>query len=248
MNRTIALAFGYCVYALCLAAFAYLVAFVGDLGLARSIERGPSAALGTAFAIDLALLALLGLQQALFAHAGLRARWARRLPRPIERSTFLLASVLVLALLFACWRPIPTSIWRVQEPVGRLALQTLCWTGWCLVALATFLVDHRELFGLRQVRAHARGEWLPRPGEGARSLLAAVRQPMTLGLLLACWSTPHMSAGRMLFAAGVTTYALIALQLETQAYLLEQGRPRRLRPRAASPRARAGDDELRWPG
>lgn len=225
MHRTVTLAYGFAAYLAFLAAFAYLVAFVGDLGPGRTLERGPSVEPGTAIAVDLLLLALLGLQQVWMVQPAFRRRWARWLPRPLERPTAVLATVLGLGLLFVLWRPLPFGVWSAEDPVARIALSTLFWTGWGLVVVATFLVDHRELFGLRQVLAHARGVWLPRSSSRPRSATAAARAPMTLGLLLACWAAPEMSAGRLLFAAGVTAYALIALQLEERQYLAGLGRP-----------------------
>ncbi len=213
-NRVIALCLAGAAHLLCLATLAYGVAFVGDLGLARSVSRGPAGEPALALAVDLGLLLWVGVQLVWSARPGFRRAWSRRVARPMERSTRVLLGLVPVWALFALWRPLPTAIWGVDEPVARLALSTLSWTGWGLVLASTFLVDHLSLCGLRQALAHARGEWLPRTLVAGRPLLAGARHPLTLGLFLATWSTPDMSAGRLLFAAGLTACALIAIQLE----------------------------------
>ena len=234
MSRHAILLLGVLAYLSFLATFLYLVGFVGDLGVPRSVARGPASPLSVALAVDVALVALFAAQHSVMARRGFKRRWTRLVPPAAERALFVLATSLVLCALFALWRPLPTTIWRVDEPVGRIALATLFWTGWGLVLVSTFLVDHLELFGLRQVWAHFRGRPLPRHSLQVRSLYRAVRHPINLGFLLALWSTAHMTAGRLLLAALVTAYVLIAIRLEEQDLLVEHG-PRYARYRREVP-------------
>lgn len=213
-NRILALALAGAAHLSCLATFVYGAAFVGDLGLPRSVSRGTQVEPAIALALDLGLLAGVGLHLVWTARASFRRRWSRLVPRPMERSTRVLLGLVPAWALLLLWSPLPTPIWDVGEPVARLALSTLSWTGWGLVLASTFLVDHLSLCGLRQALSHARGEWLPRTLVAGRPLLAGARHPLTLGLFLAIWSTPDMSAGRLLLASGLTVCALIAIQLE----------------------------------
>lgn len=213
-NRLLALSLAGLAHLSCLATLVYGAAFVGDLGLARSASRGPAVEPVRALAIDLSLLVWVGVQLVWTGRAAFRRRWSRRVPRPMERSTRVLLGLVPVWALLLLWHPLPMPIWTVADPVARLALATLSWTGWGLVLASTFLVDHLALCGLRQALSHARGEWLPRTLVAGRPLLAGARHPLTLGLFLAIWSTPDMGAGRLLFAAGLTVCALIAIQLE----------------------------------
>jgi protein-S-isoprenylcysteine O-methyltransferase Ste14 len=137
-------------------------------------------------------------------------------PPPVERSTYVLVSSLLLGLLFWQWRPIPAVVWDVGHPAGRWLLHAVFWAGWALVLVSTFLIDHFDLFGLRQVYLYASGREYTPPAFRTPGLYRYVRHPLMTGFLLAFWATPTMTAGHLLFAVATTGYILIALKLEEQ--------------------------------
>jgi protein-S-isoprenylcysteine O-methyltransferase Ste14 len=140
--------------------------------------------------------------------------WKAIVPDSVERSTYVIFSSLALVLLFWQWQPMPQPIWSVTDPTGVVILRVVFWAGWALVFLSTFLINHFELFGLRQVWCRLTGKTLPPPAFRTPSLYRHVRHPLYLGFLLAFWSTPVMTMGHLLFAAATTGYILIAIQLE----------------------------------
>lgn len=214
MRRTLSLVYGILAYLLFLVVFAYSIGFVGDFLVPRTIDTGPSAALGVALAIDLGLLALFAVQHSGMARQGFKERWTRIVPRHVERSTYVLAATVTLAVVMWLWRPIPATIWSIEHPVAVAVLEGLFWAGWGIVLLSTFLIDHFDLFGLKQVWAHFRGEEPSAPEFQTPGLYRYVRHPLYLGFLMAFWATPHMTAGHLLFAGGVTGYILLAIQFE----------------------------------
>jgi len=201
-------------YLAVLVALAYLVGFVGDLGVARSVSRGPVLPWGAALFRDLALLLGFGLQHSLMARKGFKRSWTRMLPPALERSVYVLCSSLALGLLFRAWSPLPAPVWEVAAPLGHWLLWLLFSSGWALVVASSFQLSHAGLFGLSQVWRQARG--LPEGALPFRSpgLYRLVRHPLMLGFLLAFWATPRMDAGHLLFAAGMTGYILVGLHFE----------------------------------
>lgn len=213
MNRSLALGYGIAVYALFLCSFLYLLAFLAGLPVPRTVDDGPAAATWAALAVDSVLLLLFGLQHSVMARAGFKRAWTRFVPQPIERSTYVLATVLVMALLFAAWRPLPFVVWSAAG-AAEVALYALFAAGAFLVLLATFLIDHFELFGLRQVFAYFRGRRAAQPHFRLRGPYRLVRHPLYVGWLVTFWATPRMTAGHLLLAAGMTAYILLAIRFE----------------------------------
>lgn len=224
MTRALFLLFGAAAYLIFFATFLYLIAFVGDLpGVPRTIDRGPEAATGVALAINLALIALFGVQHSVMARPGFKARWTRIVPDPIERSTYVLVASLVLILMFALWRPIPAVIWDIQNPIGAAIMWTLFAAGFAIVLISTFLLSHFELFGLKQVWLHMRGA-RPEPMKLAQPLFyKLVRHPLYTGFFIAFWATPQMTAGHLLFAVGMSAYMLIAIGYEERDLIAHYG-------------------------
>jgi protein-S-isoprenylcysteine O-methyltransferase Ste14 len=217
MARILYLGFGIGAYALFFATFLYLIAFVGDLPwVPLTVDRGGAAGpLGLAILVDLALVALFGVQHSVMARPGFKRAWTRIVPEPVERSVYVLAASLVLILLFALWRPFGPDLWRVDNPTGAMILWALFGLGWLIVLVSTFLISHFELFGLAQVWGHARGAGEARaPAFRTPFFYRHVRHPLYSGFFLAFWATPHMSAGHALLAAGVSVYMLIAIRFE----------------------------------
>jgi len=240
----LAMTYALAVYLFFLGTFAFAMGFVGDFPLMpRAIDTGQaSGTLLQAVAIDLALLALFAIQHSVMARRGFKRMWTRWVPAVVERATFVLAASAALALLLWQWRPIvEPTVWTVQNPAARLALWAVFWAGWGVLLISTYLIDHFELFGLRQPWLAMRGG---RPGaQEFRTPLfyRHVRHPIYLGFLLAFWATPDMSAGHALFAAACTGYILLGIWFEErdlvaqfgQRYLAYRGRVGMLLPRIA---------------
>ena len=216
MARAIYLLFGVVAYLIFFATFLYLVAFVGNLPwVPVTVDRGgPEMALLAAVAVNAGLVALFGLQHSVMARQGFKRGWTRIVPWPVERSMYVLLASLVLIVMMALWRPIPATIWSIENPVGAWTMWALFGLGWAIVLLSTFLINHFELFGLRQVWSHARGQKIPAPVFREPLFYRAVRHPLYAGFILAFWATPEMSVGHALLAAGMTVYILIAIRYE----------------------------------
>lgn len=201
-------------YAVFFATFLYAIGFLGDFGVPKTIDGLPQLPLWHALAIDLGLLALFALQHSVMARPAFKRRWTRIIPESAERSTYVLASSLALIALFAGWQPLGGTLWHAVDPSLRILLYGLYAAGWLLVLATTFLINHFDLFGLRQV-------WLQLVGKPYRPLPFAtpgpyrlVRHPLYVGWLLVFWSAPTMTATHLLFAVGTTLYILVAIRFE----------------------------------
>jgi len=212
--RFLILLYGSIAYVAFLAVFLTLIAFVGDLGLARSVSVGPAGPPGPALAADLALLALFAVQHSLMARPGFKRAWTRIVAPAAERSTYVLLSSLALALLFRWWRPIPGTLWEFQHSLPRLGMLAGFWAGVALVLVSTFQISHFDLFGLRQAWLRFRGLAYAEPEFRLTALYARIRHPLMLGFLLTFWCTPRMTLGHLLFAAGMSCYILAGTLLE----------------------------------
>jgi len=214
MKRVLTITYGVAGYLLGFAALVYLICFVGNIAVPRSIDRGVAAPVGEAVAINVLLVGVFGVQHSVMARPAFKRSWTRLVPRSIERSTYVVMSGLAFLLLFWQWRTMPAIIWDVTWPPGRLVLQLLFWLGWAIALASTFMINHFELFGLRQVYLAWRGQ--PHTELRFRSplLYKLVRHPLMLGFVVAFWASPRMTAGHLLFAISVTGYIFIALRLE----------------------------------
>lgn len=213
-GRTLAIGYGAVCYLMFLAVFAYAIGFVGDIVVPRSVDHAISAPTGQAVVVDVVLLGLFGVQHSVMARPAFKRWWTRFVPQPIERSTYVLASNLVLAVMFWQWRSMPAEAWHVESPAVRLVIWVLFWLGWGIALVSTFLISHVDLFGLRQVYLFWRGQ--PQSGIGFRAplLYRVVRHPLMFGFFIAFWAAPTMTAGHLLFAMVTTGYIVIAVQLE----------------------------------
>jgi protein-S-isoprenylcysteine O-methyltransferase Ste14 len=214
LSRSLVLGYGAICYLIFLGTFLYAIGFVGNLVFPKTIDSGPQVPLGEALAVDLWLLGLFAVQHSVMARPAFKRVWTRWVPVPVERSTYVLLSSLLLALLFWQWRPLPGAVWEVRQPIAVGALWGLCAAGWLVALVSTFLIDHFDLFGLRQVFLYATGRpYTPAPF-GTPALYRVVRHPLLLGFLIAFWATPVMTWGHLVFAVLTTAYILIAVQLE----------------------------------
>lgn len=213
MSRQLALLYGIACYAVFLITFLYAIAFVAGFGVPKHIDNGPSVAFSTALAINLALLGLFAVQHSGMARPGFKRWWTRFIPEPIERSTYVLLSSLALIVLFWLWRPLPQVVWHVEADAARLALYGLSALGWLMVLTGTFMINHFDLFGLKQVWQYSRGT-SQHGGQPfvTRAFYRIVRHPLMLGFLIAFWATPTMTIGHLLFALATTGYILIAVK------------------------------------
>jgi protein-S-isoprenylcysteine O-methyltransferase Ste14 len=212
-TRVLVFAYGAFAYALFLATFLYLVGFVAGLAVPKAIDDGAPGSAAASIAVNVALIALFGVQHGLMARPAFKRVWTRVVPLHAERSTFVIASCACLALLYWQWRPLPEDVWQVPAALAP-AVWALAALGWGMALVATFLIDHFDLFGLRQTFRFATGRAYRPPVFRERLLYRMVRHPLMLGFLIAFWAAPTMSRGHLLFAATMTVYILIALVVE----------------------------------
>jgi len=221
----LAMLYALAAYTFSLATFVGAIGFVGDLpGWPRTIDSGTTAPLAEALLVNLALLGLFAVQHSVMARRGFKRWWTHVVPEPMERATFVAAASAMLALLLWQWRAIPAPVlWSVRDPAGRLALQAVFWTGWGVLLVSTWLIDHFELFGLRQPWARLRRQQIPAPVFRTPLFYRHVRHPIYVGFLLAFWATPRMTAGHALFAAASTGYILLGIWFEERDLVAQFG-------------------------
>jgi protein-S-isoprenylcysteine O-methyltransferase Ste14 len=215
MSRVASLIFAIGCYAVFFATLLYLIVFVGDFTFAViTVDNGPLAPPALAAGIDIALIALFGLQHSVMARPGFKRWWTRIVPQPIERSIFVLAASIALIILFLGWRPIDSVVWNVTSPLFIDLIWVLFWAGWAMVLLSTFLINHFELFGLQQAWLHARRREAARPELRQPFFYKWIAHPLYSGFFLAFWAAPEMTTGHLLLAAGMSVFMLIAIRYE----------------------------------
>jgi protein-S-isoprenylcysteine O-methyltransferase Ste14 len=214
MQRYLFFLYGVGCHLLFLGLFAYMAGFTGNFLVPKTIDTTADGGIAAALAIDLVLLGLFAVQHSVMARPAFKRIWTRIVPQPIERSTYVLASCLVVGLLMWQWRGIDTIVWDIQHPVFRTAAWGLFAIGWLLVPLVTLLIDHFDLFGLRQVWLHLRGRAYEALPFRVPLLYKHVRHPLYLGWTIAFWATPTMTVGHLLYAFVLTGYMGLAALIE----------------------------------
>lgn len=214
MKKLLALVYGVLAYLFFFGTFVYAIAFVGNVGVPKSIDTGTTTSLWLAVVIDAALLSLFALQHSIMARRGFKQLWTKVVSWYVERSTFVVAASAVLALLLWQWRPIPGTIWDVRGTALGSVLQVTFWIGWGILLVSTFLINHFELFGLAQVWAYFRGQEFHRPDFKTPALYKMVRHPIYFGFVIAFWSAPIMTMGHLLFSVATTGYILVGIYFE----------------------------------
>jgi protein-S-isoprenylcysteine O-methyltransferase Ste14 len=223
LKRSTIFIYGLVSYAVFFATFLYALGFVGDFLVPRTIDGAPQVDLTTALLIDLGLLLLFAVQHSVMARPAFKRWLTRFVPEPAERSTYVLASSLALIALFALWQPLGGSIWEIADPTWRGVTYGLFGFGWGLVLISTFLINHFDLFGLRQVWLQLRGKPYTQLRFGTPGPYKLIRHPLYLGWFFAFWATPVMTATHLLFALATTGYILIAIQLEERDLIASLG-------------------------
>jgi protein-S-isoprenylcysteine O-methyltransferase Ste14 len=222
IGRIASLIYGLASYLVFSLSFAYTPAFVGNYLVPKSIDVGPGSGLPQSILIDVVMFGVFAVQHSAMARPAFKRWWTTIVPASCERSTYVLISSLLLIVIFWQWRPIVTTIWRVEGWPAAL-LTAIYWIGWLMALTSTFMIDHFELFGLRQVVNVLRGAVSRAQPFKMPLLYRLVRHPLMLGLLLAFWATPHMTAGHLLFAVMTTGYILVGVWLEERDLVAQFG-------------------------
>jgi protein-S-isoprenylcysteine O-methyltransferase Ste14 len=224
-RRILVLGYGVIAYVAFLAAFAYTIGFLANVVVPKGVDDGTTGPAWAAVVIDAGLLGLFAVQHSVMARPWFKRWWTRFVPAAIERSTFVLAASLVVALLLWQWRPLPDTVWSVETGWVRGLLWTLYAAGWAILVLSTFLIGHFDLFGLRQVLARARRTSYTEPGFRQPLFYRIVRHPIMVGFLIAFWATPDMSVGRLLFVGAASGYILVGVRFEEHDLRRHLGEP-----------------------
>ena len=222
-SRVASLAYGTATYALFLGTFLYVIGFVAGRFVPKHIDSGAAAPWKEALLVNGGFLALFAIQHTIMARPAFKKRWTKIVPEPMERSIFVLCASSILLLLFWQWRPNRAVIWEIDQPALEVLLIGVSLAGWAILFISSFLIDHFDLFGLRQVTLYLRGRDYTPPRFVERSLYKKIRHPLMTGVLLGVWATPLMTLGHLVLAAGLTAYILVGVRFEERDLIKAHG-------------------------
>ena len=214
LKRVVCFVYGAAAYAVFLGTFLYAIGFIGNIAVANSIDATPGAPLGRALLIDTLLLGVFAVQHSVMARQWFKRGLTKLLPEAVERSTYVLLSSLALILMFWKWEPIGGTVWSIESPAGRMLMWGAYAVGWKIVLAATFLINHFDLFGMRQVTLFLLGRKYEPLAFRTPGLYKMVRHPLYVGWVMVFWSTPVMTSAHLLFAVMTTAHILVAIQFE----------------------------------
>ena len=225
MKRLIAFIYGILCYLVFFASFLWLVLFLGDFEtlVPTTVNSGTTGPWGQAALVNIGLITLFGIQHTVMARKSFKKWWTGIIAKPIERSTYVLFSSLALLLLLWFWQPITVTVWHIEIAWASLILEWGFWLGWLILFLSTWMIDHFNLFGLKQVWYHLKGKEQNPPGFMEPGFYKFVRHPLMLGFLIGFWSIPHMTGGHLLFSGGMTVYILVGVHFEEKAMIRRFG-------------------------
>ena len=223
MSRFFTFVYGCTAYLLFLATILYLIGFVADIPGLKTINTGVEGDARVAAVVDVLLLALFAAQHSIMARRGFKQWWTRFVPQPAERSTYVLAASLALALMIWQWRPISGVVWSVDDSAARYLLIALFGGGWAILFIASFMINHFELFGLQQSYGYWRGRRFEPLAFRTPALYRLVRHPIYLGIILGFWATPNMTVGHLLFSIVTTGYILLGIAFEERDLIAQFG-------------------------
>ena len=225
MKRIMAFVYGVICYLLFFGSFLWMIFFLADLEawVPTTVNAGAAGSMAEALLINLGLIALFGIQHTVMARKSFKDKWTNIVSRPIERSTYVLFSSIALLLLLWFWQPLPETIWQPEAAWASLILELGFWLGWIVVFISTFMIDHFNLFGLKQVWNFMRKKEPNPPQFMEPGLYKYVRHPLMLGFIIAFWSVPHMTVGHLVFSIGMTLYIIIGVYYEEKAMVRRFG-------------------------
>jgi len=214
ISKIIAFLYGTVAYAAFFVTILYAIGFIMGVGVPKDINTGTVTSTAKALVVNLILMSVFAIQHSVMARKSFKQWWTQYVPKPVERSTYVLLSSLTLMLLFWQWRPMPAIVWRIEDPDTAVTIVTISFVGWVVVFTSTFLINHFELFGLHQVTANLAGREIPPPRFRTPLFYNFVRHPLYLGFIIAFWATPEMTVGHLLFAIVTTGYIFVGIFLE----------------------------------